>query len=103
MRIGNTEISVEHPTDRPNFYVLTAGNLTVWFSYKTPIAFRDGWADVTIRENDWSVTTGKHLNYVDEDKRRRIDGDEFEQRLEAVLNRLNLTDTHPGTIVVNAR
>ena len=46
---------------------------------------------------------GKHLNYVDEDKRRRIDGDEFEQRLEAVLNRLNLTDTHPGNIVVNAR
>jgi len=57
-----------------------SNGLTVYFSYKTPIAFRvDG--KTTIRVNEWGPTTGKHLNAIDADKRLRVDGAIFEARL----------------------
>ena len=53
----------------------------VYFSYKTPIAFRTFKTGLVIRENDWGPTTGKHLNAIDSDKSRRIPGEQFERRL----------------------
>lgn len=49
-----------------------------YFSYKTLVAFRhDG--EVTVRENDWGPTTGKHLNAIDGgDKKRRLPSERFE-------------------------
>ena len=54
--------------------------MTVWFSYSTPVAFQvDGHARV-VRQNDWSTTTGKHLNWIDGgNKRGRVDGETFER------------------------
>ena len=74
---------VTHPTDRPNFYVLTTETgLRVWFSYETPIAFQpEGRAYPIVRENDWSKTTGRHLNYVDPNKANRLPSDAFEEAL----------------------
>lgn len=59
--------------------------LTVWFSYQTPVAFaRDG--RKVVRENDWSNTTGKHLNSIDGgDKDSRIPGKDFENLLKFEL------------------
>lgn len=37
----------------------------VWFSYKTPVAFRGQDGKRYVRVNDWSTTTGKHLNAID--------------------------------------
>ena len=52
--------------------------LAIYFSYSTPVAFYlasdNSW---TVRENDWSQTTGKHLNYINDDKSIRISGDKF--------------------------
>lgn len=68
-----------------NFHALyndTTG-LTIYFSYETPIAFRLG-DSLTIRENDWSNATGKHLNFIDDDKSKRIDGVEFLTALKVI-------------------
>ena len=74
--------SISHPTDRPNFtLVTTPDGDTLWFSYRTVIAFQRGFGPIIVRQNDWSNTTGKHLNYIDgggvEAKRRRLPGDAF--------------------------
>ena len=58
--------------------------LSIWFSYKTPVAFATSGRFV-IRENDWSTTTGRHLNAIDPDKSKRVSGDEFERQLSEVL------------------
>lgn len=84
------QVSISHPTDRPNFSRVDVGSLTLWFSYRTVIAYQDGWETTVVRENDWSNTTGRHLNYVDDgDKASRLPGDVFEARLATVLARLD--------------
>lgn len=62
---------------------------SISYSYDTPIAFigREG---LVIRENDWSTTTGKHLNWINEDKSRRISGEEFEKLLTLELEHYGL-------------
>ena len=63
---------------------------TLYYSYDTIIAFigRDG---IKIRKNDWSTTTGKHLNWIDEDKEKRIEGEAFNALLVAELEHHGLS------------
>lgn len=62
------------------------GDVTVWYSYKTIVAFRDSFGKRYVRQNDWGPTTGKHLNAIDGgDKKARIPGDEFERKLRTCL------------------
>lgn len=62
------------------------GDLSVWFSYKTPVAFSHPTTGRVVRQNDWSTTSGKHLNAIDGgNKKGRVSGKEFEKRLQAVL------------------
>ena len=68
---------------------IDVGSLTLWFSYKTVIAFADGWPTV-ISENIWGPTTGKHLNWINSDHSVRLDRDEFKTKLQEVLNEHNL-------------
>lgn len=43
---------------------INIGNLEVWFSYDTPVAFRaPGFGMVKLR-NSWGPTTGKHLRWI---------------------------------------
>lgn len=73
--------SIVHPTDRPNFAIVHLPNVTLAFSYETCIAFR-AQLDWMVRENDWSATTGKHLNYLDAgNKADRLPSEEFESQL----------------------
>ena len=61
---------------------------TFWFSYKTLIAFQRGCGDIVVRQNDWSTTTGKHLNAIDDgNKKRRVDAATFERRFEETFGR----------------
>lgn len=59
------------------------GPLTVWFSYKTPVAFRAPGTPTIVRKNDWGATTGKHLKWIDGETsktaKNRVDGEQFEQ------------------------
>ncbi len=82
-------LSIEHVA--PNFVkVWIQGSGWVAFSYKTIIAFACG-GTVTVRQNDWSTTTGKHLNAIDggsaEAKKARLTAAEFE----AAMSNYDLT------------
>jgi hypothetical protein len=72
-------------TNEVNALCFTIGTVDVYFSYKTPIAFRVN-GTLTIRVNDWSNTTGKHLNAIDTDKKKRINGNDFEAQLDTALS-----------------
>ncbi|GAF80298.1 unnamed protein product, partial [marine sediment metagenome] len=64
-----------------DFTRVNIGSYTIWFSYKTPIAFQTPEGGKVVRENEWGPTTGKHLNYIDRgEKGSRVDGTTFEQQ-----------------------
>ncbi len=69
--------------------VFSVGDLDVYFSYKTPVAFRHPMTGLIVRSNEWGPTTGKHLNAIDGGngaKAKRINGTEFEARLRGLLD-----------------
>ena len=68
---------------KSNFNKVEIGSLTIWFSYETTIAFQS-FGQIFIRENDWGPTTGKHINYIDTDKKRRLSSLQFERLLKLV-------------------
>lgn len=96
------DISVEHPTDRPNFYIVNTPKGRFAFSYRTLIAVYPYASTVLVEEkasadrityqgyrwyvsnNEWSQTTGKHLNWIDEDKSDRLPS----SSIEAIVNGL---------------
>lgn len=48
-----------------NLYKKHEDGLVVFYSYTTPVAFiKDG--QLTISENVWSITTAKHLNWIED-------------------------------------
>lgn len=53
---------IVHPTDRPNFTEVTIGDVTLWFSYQTVIAFHSPATKFVVSENLWANTTGRHIN-----------------------------------------
>ena len=79
-------ISVDHPTDKDNFYIVSLPNGRVAFSYRTIIGINryngKGWI---VAINTWGPTTGKHLNWLDEDKTTRIDQEQVEAMVPSVL------------------
>lgn len=48
-----------------NFHLLSLPGGRVWFSYATPVAFHVPGQGMTVRQNVWGPTTGKHLNRID--------------------------------------
>jgi hypothetical protein len=66
---------------------VTIEDVTVWFSYRTPVAFMaPGWGRV-VRENEWGPTTGRHLNYIDDGyKALRVDGQSFQTLIREALD-----------------
>ena len=69
---------------------VTIGSLTVYFSYKTPVAFQTPHG-LVCSENVWSTTTGKHLNWIQPNKKNRIPNAEFEQRFKDVLAQVRVS------------
>lgn len=62
------------------------GNLTLYFSYDTVIAYQDK-ADFHICKNIWGTTTGRHMNRLSRDKSEREDPEVFGKGLDEVLRR----------------
>jgi len=78
-------VAIEHYTGRStDAHRVSIGGASIWFSYRTPIAFAYN-GETVVRENDWSTTTGRHLNEIDGgDKSSRVSGDEFIRQLSAL-------------------
>ena len=69
------------------FFTDAQGN-DYWFSYKTLVAFRGPNGRRVVRQNDWSTTTGKHLNAIDGgDKKARLTAAAFGQAFQAAFGR----------------
>lgn len=61
--------------------------IELWYSYETIVAYRDFEDGLVVTQNRWGVTTGKHLNFIHEDKKRRKDADTFEKMLKDAIAR----------------
>lgn len=89
---GNAPVTVDHPTDRPNFTEVRVGPIDLYFSYSTIVAFRAPGFGMVVSENRWSQTTGRHLNWIDGgNKSERLNGEEFQRQLDLLLDRLTVT------------
>ena len=55
-----------------------------WFSYETLVAFNIN-GEFHIRKNDWGTTTGKHLNWINDNKNIREDREAFESNLNRLM------------------
>ena len=51
--------------DNKSLYYVEQGNNTIYYSYNTCVAVTNP-VDTYVSENVWSVTTGKHLNRIEE-------------------------------------
>jgi len=64
------------------------GGLRLYYSYTTLVAFHHSSTGLVCRENEWSVTTGKYLNSIEPDKKKRVSGEEMYKRLREVIEGL---------------
>lgn len=60
--MSNLSLSRSHNN---NLTEVQIGDIRIWFSYETPVAFSIGWATPVVSENVWSNTTGRHLASID--------------------------------------
>jgi len=72
------------------------GPLTLYFSYKTIVGFHHNSTGIVCRENVWGPTTGKHLNCIEVEKKKRVSEKEFEQKLQLLLDRLSWKEEVPS-------
>lgn len=70
---------------------VSIGELDLYFSYETVIAFSYPGIGLVVSENCWSTTTGKHLNAINPNKKIRKPREQFERMLNETLYRMNLT------------
>ena len=64
--------------------------ISLYFSYDTLVAFRgdigNGYRELVVHTNDWSTTTGKHLNWIDGGEQdTRVKDKEFEKYYKIAL------------------
>ncbi|MFA6694989.1 MAG: hypothetical protein WCR85_00030 [Sphaerochaeta sp.] len=65
----------------PSAHLLEVDNLEIYFSYETPIAFRNEEGTMIVSENVWGSTTGRHIAALGVDKKDRIPSEEFDALL----------------------
>jgi hypothetical protein len=76
-----------------NAHRLEFGDLFLWFSYETVVAFKEPGKNAVVSENIWSNTTGNHINTIDggrENKKHRLPRAQFANELEEMLMRRGL-------------
>ena len=79
------DVSIDHPTGNANFSIVTVHGIDLAFSYETNIGIRVGYERWALRVNEWGPTTGKHMNYLNENKSARLEGNEFEGFVDDML------------------
>jgi hypothetical protein len=69
-----------------NSLCVDLGTIRLYYSYKTIVAFYTHKTGLVVSGNVWTVTTGKHLNWIRSNKKDRLPYDEFEKQLQAALD-----------------
>lgn len=62
-------------------------NFRLYYSYKTIVAYYDLQDGLVCSENVWGTTTGKHLNWIQSDKKKRVKSEQFDTMLKSMLER----------------
>tara|TARA_X000001388_G_scaffold73550_2_gene65420 strand:- start:4 stop:489 length:486 start_codon:yes stop_codon:yes gene_type:complete len=88
MSISKNEIDLKgtkpvYPRSTRNFYYHVVEGRVLYFSYNTLIAIGN-----LISSNQWSVTTAKHLYWINPDKDIRVN--DFEEQARKILSKDNL-------------
>ena len=66
------------------------GSIEFYYSYETIVAYCDAKDGLVCSENKWGNTTGKHLNWIQSDKKKRYSYQSFEVMLkEAIARHIN--------------
>lgn len=78
-------------TTTGNAIVVGVGELDLFFSYETLVAFSLPGVGRIVHENIWSTTTGKHLNAIDKKQGKRLGTEEFNALLQSTLEKAGLT------------
>lgn len=66
------------------------GDLVLWFSYETVVAFHIPGKPRVVCENVWTQTTGKHLTAIDGgNKASRTKRDDFLDQLDEAMKRVS--------------
>ena len=68
-----------------NSLMVDLDTIRLYYSYKTIVAFYTVQTGLIVCENHWSVTTGKHLNWINPDKSKRVKYDDFQVQLQSAL------------------
>lgn len=65
---------------------LYLGDIVIWFSYETPVAYRvPGIAGVIVSDKGWSQTTRRHIGSIN-GRRAPIAHEDFERGLNAIMH-----------------
>jgi hypothetical protein len=70
-----------------NSLCVDLGDLRLYYSYETIVAYEDTKDGIVCSVNVWTVTTGKHLNWICPNKKLRVKNDDFNKMLEQALKR----------------
>tara|TARA_R100001509_G_scaffold5295_1_gene3207 strand:- start:449 stop:934 length:486 start_codon:yes stop_codon:yes gene_type:complete len=100
MSISKNEIDLKgtkpvYPRSTRNFYYHVVEGRVLYFSYNTLIAVGD-----LISSNQWSVTTAKHLYWINPDKDIRVN--DFEEQARKILSKDNLISDYDHLKTVSA-
>jgi hypothetical protein len=63
------------------------GEIEFYYSYETIVAYCDGKDGRVCSVNQWGTTTGKHLNWIEPNKKYRKDAEQFDSMLKAAIER----------------
>lgn len=70
-----------------------SSGLILYYSYETIVAFSTAKLGLLVRSNEWSTTTGKHLNWIDGgDRKNRLQSNQFEALLTDTLKQYGLIE-----------
>ena len=67
--------------------MIETDGIDLYYSYETIVAYRDEEDGLVVSENVWSTTTGKHLNWILADKLLRTKNENFNNLLDAAIER----------------
>ena len=75
-----------------NTVILDMPSIRLYYSYDTIVAYSCAGDGLVVCENVWGTTTGKHLNWIHPDHSRRLDRNEFEDKLYSALSKLSIVE-----------
>lgn len=63
------------------------GEIEFYYSYETIVAFATPETGLVCSVNQWGTTTGKHLNWIESNKKNRANAMDFKTLLETAIAR----------------